>query len=212
MMLDEIPSIPPLSFFKVQTAFHRLHDEKEAIKLSKKYRLSSLSEMLYEEEFADVFIGWNSDGIACNVVVHEEFSDCFSPDFHKGDAFELCISTRAQKTSHMNKYCHRFYFLPKEKEGVQFAEVTKLRFEDMRPLATKQSIQMDVTFKSSSYSIYAFISKDALYSYDPENFNKLLFSYTVHRHKEPAQYFSFSEKNVKNILNPNLWAEVNLIS
>lgn len=210
MLLEEIEPIYPLHFFKINAEIHKLTTDDSKQKLSSKYLLSNFSDILDEEHFADIYMGWHQNGILFVIDIKEEFEDCFYPDYHRGDAFELLIDTKGLGTSHMNKYCHHFFFLPKEKEERQYEEITKLRYEDQRPLATSDSIRFQVEFKSNSYQMRVFLSKEALFGYNPQEMDKLFLQFIVYRHKQPAQHFCFSKKQFKSILNPSLWATVHL--
>lgn len=210
MTLEEMSPVSPLHFFKVKGTIEKLQTHELDQKLSSCYALSDLSELLYEESFAKVYVGWHKKGLLFHVHVKEEFSDCFVKTFDKGDSFELFLDTRNLKTTYMNKYCHHFYFLPKARDGIQFEDITKLRQEDHRPLLSKNDIEMDVHFSLNSYKLLIFIKADSLYGFDPTQFNSLSMQYIVHRHKEPPQYFAFSKNPFKSMLNPSMWAEMQL--
>ncbi|MBI5273730.1 MAG: hypothetical protein HY860_01600 [Chlamydiales bacterium] len=210
MLLEELEPILPLHFFKINTSVHKLVSDDRRQKLSSKYLLGNFSEMLEEEPFADVYMGWHHHGILFSFDIKEEFQDCFYPDYHKGDAVEILIDTKGLTSSHMNRHCHHFFFLPKQKEEKQYEEITKLRYENQRPLASDASIHLQVEFKSNSYQMRIFLTKDALYGYNPAECDKLLLQFIIYRHKQPPQHFCFSKKQFKSMLNPSLWANVQL--
>jgi hypothetical protein len=168
---------------------------------SDKYLLPCFSELIFEEPFADIYLGWNASGIACRADIKTAIKDVLYPDFEKGDAFELFIDTRDLKTAAYNtKFCHQFFFLPKEVDQVQKGEITHFRTEDL-----------ETTFTKKSYTLYIFLPKEILIGYDPFECARMGFSYRVHRKEKSKQHFTASSELFALESKPSLWSSLQFI-
>ncbi len=208
--LEELEPVVPIHLMRLQTKVHRLSRIGIDQKISSMYEVSDLSSLFDQESFAKIFLGWHPEGLLLKCEVSVPFSDVFFPDFTKGDAIELLISTREPTSPYMNRYCHQIVILPKEKEGVLCMELTKLRYEEERPLMEANLVQHHVNFHKSGYDCTCFFPKETLYGYDTDFSKQMAFHCTIFRHKQDPQFFSFSKKQYKSMLNPKLWAKITL--
>lgn len=175
------------------------------------FLLPALSKYNDEDVFSDVYLGWTESGLAARIDVHTTFKNAFYPYFKRGDAVELFIDTRDLKSAAYNtQFCHNFFFLPQEVEGVQKGECTHFRSEDSHPLTDEKNLFLETEFGKKGYTLYIFLSKDALVGYDPNSFNRIGFSYRIHRYGESAQHFSVSSQTFTLEQQPSAWISLQI--
>lgn len=180
--------------------------------LSDKYLLPDTSHLFKEEHFANCALGWNEEGLAFSLFVHQPFQGVALPNIEEGDALSLFIDTRDVKTTGYNtKFCHHFIALPKEVEGEHVKEATHFRGSEKRPLSDPAQIFIHSTFSRSSYQMHLFLPQEVLFGYDPTESNHIGFSYTVYRAHDIPQHFSCSSKDFKIEELPSLWSSIKLI-
>jgi hypothetical protein len=166
---------------------------------------------LGEDHFADVALAWNEGGIEVQVQVHQPFEGAFYPKFEEGDAVELFIDTRDLKEAGFpTRFCHHFLILPQEVQGVRALELTRFRNEDSHPLCDPEAIDVKAEMTSREYTLRISLPAEILYGYDPKTFDKMGFTYCIHRPKRESQHFSVSSKYVQVAQYPSLWASTQL--
>ncbi len=209
-ILEELEPVIPMHLLQVTTKVHRLAKTGAEQKVSSMFTLADFSKIFDQESFSKVYLGWHLDGLLLKCEVNTPFSDVAFPDYTKGDAIEFFLSTRVPTTPYMNRYCHQIVILPQDKEGVRCIEITKLRYEEERPLMDASQVEQIVSFRRSGYDCTCFFPKEILYGYYPEFTREMAFHITIFRHKQDPQFFSFSKKQYKSMLNPKLWAQITL--
>lgn len=198
--------ISPVNFFQLSTNCFYLPPEKA---LSKKYLLPDTSSLCDEEHFADLLIGWNHEGIAVQASISEPFKLVSYPELTRGDSVELFFDTRDVKTSGYNtRFCHHFFFLPEAVEGHRAGEITRFRTEDKHDLCDSNELQVDVKFKNYNYDMHIFIPSQCLYGYDPDQFDRLGFTYRINRAGGESQHFSVISQDFQLEQQPSLWSSL----
>ncbi len=206
--LEEIPSLAAANFLQIVAEVHR---SDAPISYKKPYLLPDTSLLLEEEKFADLAMSYSQSGLHIRLKVNQAFQDVAFPDVHKGDSLELFFDTRDRKSAGtIHKFCHHFVFLPKEIGGIQACEMTKFRLEDAHPLCDFKLLQIEASFKSKEYELQIFIDKEALYGFDPEQFNRLGFTYRVNRKGAPSQHFNLGSQEYLIEKYPSVWASLKL--
>lgn len=194
-ILESLPPIAPLHFFTLSL---------DVPKGKKGKKLPRTSEYLAEEHFGDVTLRWDDEGIWVQAVIDKKFEEATYPDFSKGDALELFFDTRDMKNAgFLTRFCHHFVILPQPVQGVLAQEITRLRADDTRPLCDPSEIETSTTFSRNGYTITAYFPSRILYGFDPQNFDRLGFTYRIHRYRGLSQNFS-SKTNVEQ--NSSGWA------
>jgi len=177
-----------------------------------KYALPSFSALMGEESFADWSVGWSTEGLAFDVLIQKPFEEAVYPEITKGDSVEIFIDTRDVKTSGFNtRFCHYFYFFAEPIEGRQKGELTHFRTEDAHPLCLPEDLVLEAELSSKSYRLKIFIPAECLVGYDPNEFNRMGFSYRVNRTKEPPQHFLTDSKEFTLEQQPSLWTSIKLV-
>lgn len=211
-MFEENPlALSPVNFFQLQLDCKRL-DKELSTKNAAKYRLPVFTHLCGEYQFADVSMGWAPDRIELLVEVNQPFQNASYPVIQRGDSVELCFDTRDVKTSGFcTRFCHHFYFLPEPFEGNSAGEITRFRTEDTHELADSTSLHCSMTSKRDSYSLHIIILQQALYGFDPEQFDRLGFTYRINRIGGGPQHFSVSTDDYQIEQQPSLWSSVKLV-
>lgn len=208
MFEDEEFALSPVNFFQLHVDCHYAPKGISG----KKYDLPNTSQLCAEEYFAKVALGWNEQGIECYVEVNQPFQQSYYPDVTRGDSVELMIDTRDVKTSGYNtRFCHHFFFLPEPLEGVQAGELTRFRTEDKHELCDPKDLKVKSQISSRSYSMKIFIPGHCLVGYDPEQFDRLGFTYRINRCHKESQHFSVVTRDYQIEQQPSLWATLKLI-
>ncbi len=190
--LDHISPILPIDFFSAQIDLF----EVEKGMLKKKHALPDFSDLLSEERFADVAMGWEQKGLHFAIDVNHLFAD--------GDSVELFIDTRDLKTAgFLTRFCH--YFLI---EGSTAQEITTFRTDDKHELCDSSLIEVKNTSQKRSYSLTIFIPADCLHGYDPSSFDRLGFTYRINRSGGHPQHFVLSSDTFAIEKEPSLWSSL----
>ena len=179
---------------------------------AKKYFLPDLSDLCSEPSFARAALGWNKDGLELFLEADKPVRHCHYPDVTRGDSFEVFIDTRDVKTSGFNtRFCHHFFFLPEAVEGHQAGEITRFRTEDIHELCDPKDLKIKANLQNRSYTLNIFIPAQCLYGYDPEQFDRMGFTYRVNRPDGPAQHFAVITEDYQIDQQPSLWSSIKLV-
>lgn len=208
-MFEEMPSLTPIDCFSLSAEVKRAPWD-EPLSFSS-HRLPETSELLAEEGFAQVAMGWSQEGIVLAITVSHPIADVCYPEFSEGDALELFIDTRDVKTSgFLTRFCHHFLILPEEVQGIRALEITRFRTEDAHPLCDPKEIQVVCEPRKDSYQLQVSLPASCLHGYDPQQCNRLGFTYRIHRKGKEPQHFSVSSRDVTIEQHPRLWASLTL--
>lgn len=209
MNSDDFFSLSPVNFFQIGIDCH--HTPAGTPLKGEKYRLPDTSALCGEETFAIVSMGWSKEGIEALVNVDRPIGQCSFPDVTQGDSVELCFDTRDVKTSGFNtRFCHHFYFLPEAVEGNQAGEITRFRTEDTHELCDSKELKVITQSSSKKYSMRIFIPSQCLHGYDPDQFDRLGFTYRINRFGGEPQHFSVVSSEYQIEQQPSLWSSVKL--
>lgn len=216
-MDNDVP-FTPVNFFQLSIDCNKLPKTHPSSPFTlneknfKTYLLPDLSALTSESSFADVAMGWSDAGIELFIAVKQAYLRSLYPQFDKGDSLEVCIDTRDVKTSGYNtRFCHHFYFLPESVDGQQAGELTKFRTEDAHELCNGAELKVEANLSPKSYILRCFIPASCLHGYDPEQFDRIGFTYKINRPSNSPQEFSVVAEDFKFQEQPSLWASVRLV-
>jgi len=208
---DFVP-LTPVNFFQLNADCHYIDSAKNQKIQTEKYLLPNTSSLCAEESFAEIFMGWNEEGLEICVKIGVPFQSVRYPAIELGDSIELFIDTRDVKTTGFNtRFCHHFFFLPEGVDGHFAGEITHFRTEDTHPLCDANELKIKSLIKRTSYTTNIFIPIHCLYGYDPTQFNRLGFSYRINRAGGFPQHFSVVGEDFPLEQQPSLWASLKLI-
>jgi len=198
-IFEELPALSPVQFFSLSWDCPYV---KEDLRANDEHRIPSTAELLGEEEFADLYMGWNEQKISLEIRSQRR---------SESDSVEFFFDTRDLKTKvQISKFCHHFVFTPDEKDGVFGKEMTRFRNEDIHRLCDPRELFVDVEGDDSSYILRIQIPAVCLFGYDPFQFQRLGFTYRVNRANGPSQHFAVSSEEFNIEQQPSLWATVKL--
>jgi hypothetical protein len=213
MFEEEFYPYRPVGFFQLgfDCPFLDLKGWQKAIESKKDYTIPDASSFCDEAPFAKVAMGWNPEGLAFMVSSSRPYKQSVYPEVSRGDCAELFIDTRDVKTSGYNtRFCHHFFFLPAAVDGVQAGEMTRFRTEDTHPLCDPKELQLDTLHSSKGYVLKIFIPSQCLTGYDPEQFDRLGFTYRISQAGGQKQHFSVVSDEYGLEQQPSLWSSVRL--
>lgn len=206
-VLEELPPLVPLEFFTLDANLRYSKTPPTSKSMLRSFLLPDTSEWLPEERFADVALAWNESGIYVVVSVNKPFEEASYPHFSDGDAVELFFDTRDLKTAGFaTKFCHQFVFLPEPVQGISAQEITHFRTEDTHPLCDSSDLQITAEIRKKDYELQLFIPAHCLHGYDPSSFERIGFTYRIHRYKGTPQHFALSSEHFSAAQHPRLWA------
>lgn len=166
-----------------------------------------------EENFAKLAMGWHEEGIGVHLQVNQPATRSFYPELGRGDGIELFFDTRDLKSAGFNtRFCHHFFFLPQPVEGISKGEKTHFRTEDSHPLCDPQALHCQVQLRKKEYTMKIFIPAQCLYGYDPKQFDRIGFTYRMHRFGGAPQHFAAVSTDFQIEQQPSLWASIKLIT
>jgi hypothetical protein len=205
---EDLPSLSPVQFFGVSCDCFYF---KRSFKPEKTFLLPSTGDLLGEDSFADVYIGWNMEKIALIISVHIPFQNVDEVDFRGGDSVEIFIDTRDLKTKgSVSRFCHHFVFFPTQVQNFYGREVTRFRGEDIHRLCHPEDLQVVPQIGKDSYRLAIEIPASSLHGYDPLSSPRLGFTYRINRSKGAPQHFAVSSEEYVIEQHPATWGTLKL--
>lgn len=206
-VLEKLPALAPGEFFSMERELHYSKSLPSSKLMRRSFLLPNTSEWLGEEHFADMAAAWNESGLFFGLFASKPFEEAFYPRFTDGDAVELFLDTRDLKTAGFaTRFCHHFLFLPQAIQGIQAQELTHFRTEDTHPLCDATDLQISSEFSKNSYELKIFIPAHCLHGYDPSSFERIGFTYRIHRFKGLPQHYSLNSQHFTLEQHPRFWA------
>jgi hypothetical protein len=209
--MDDLVPITPVNFFHLSLECSPV--KPGGLTSLKEHALPDLSDLCAEPYFAKVAMGWNKEGLEFFVEVGQPARRSHYPDVTRGDSVELFIDTRDVKTAGFNtRFCHHFFFLPEAVDDHSAGEITRFRTEDVHELCDPRELRVKTHLKSHNYTLQIGIPAHCLHGYDPEQFDRLGFSYRINRPDGPPQHFSVVSEDYQVEQQPSLWSSVKLVT
>ncbi len=206
--LEEI-TLHPLNYFHFELSCKK---KKGALKKAA-YAVPSFAEMHGEKECSTLYFAWSEEGLHFHLDSDVKMGESHFPDYDLGEALELFIDTRDIKNKTFNhRFCHQFVFLPEAVSGVQAKEVTRFRTEDLHPLAEASLLEVVSYKKKKGYEMEIFIPKEALFGYDPAEFNRMGFCFVQHFSDHSPVEMTLLQKEIQIDQNPSVWSSVKFVS
>lgn len=206
---EDVPDFSPVQFFEMSADCAYLKGE---IQPKKAYLLPSTEDLLGEEIFSDVYVGWSLDKLSFLIDVKAPFQKIVEGDFEKGDSVELFIDTRDLKArSSVSRYCHHFVFFPQQVGPFYGKEITRFRGDDVHTLCHPEDLLVSSTISPKGYRIVIDLPSACLHGYDPLSFSRLGFTYRINRYEQSAQHFAVSSKDYVIEQHPAMWGTLKLL-
>ena len=159
-------------------------------------RVPDLMGMGGGEAFAEIYTGWNAEGLffAADVKGNPE------PDVEpmrptRGDSLQIWVDTRDVRNAHRaSRYCHHYFFLPMGSgRGQKKPMAGQLRIRRARAQMTpcsSQEIEIASKVTRSGYRMEIHLRADLLTGFDPDENRRLGFTYLLRDHISGRQYWS----------------------
>lgn len=210
-LANESFKISPVSLFSISAICRRRGDQAKTSALSRQYMLPRLSALCAENPFASVAVAWDKDGLWATISTTKPFERASYPDVRDGDSVELFIDTRDSKASGFStRFCHHFFFLPQAVEGHVAGEITRFRTEDVHEWCDAKELRVSSSLGTEGYHLDLFIPAHCLHGYDPDQFDRLGFTYRINRPGDDPQHFAVCSKDFQVEQQPSLWASLRL--
>ncbi len=179
------------------------------------YRIPDLTALDGDVAFADLFMAWNETGLYFAVRVEGSRADVLPRQPLKGDGLQIWIDTRDVRDAHRaSRYCHHFYFLPKGTgRGGRSPIGKQMRIRRARSygrLCDPQILRVASTVLDSGYRMEIHLPPEALIGFDPEENNRLGFTYLLRDGKGGRQYWT-ADDPLPVSYDPSLWGRVELV-
>ncbi len=180
-------------------------------------RMPSMSELDDKSRaFADVRLGWNSEGIAVSVRVEGKKQPpwCRATRIEDSDGFYLCLDTRDVHDIHRaSRFCHLFGLLPSG-SGRQANEpsatvIPIARAKELPRPVPPDLIKIKSQVQVGGYSLRAVIPAAAITGFDPVEHPRMGFNYVVVDRELGFQPFS-STMDFPLLSDPSLWSTLEL--
>lgn len=206
-VLEELPPLVPMEFFALEGQLRYCKAPPSSKIMRKSFMLASMASWQAEERFADMALAWSEAGIFATLFVDKPFEEAFYPRFSEGDALELFFDTRDLKTAGFaSRFCHQFVFLPQAVQGIVAQEISHFRTEDTHPLCDPLDLQVAAQIGKKDYELQIFIPAHCLHGFDPSSFDRIGFTYRIHRYKGSPQHFALNSQHFSLEQHPRLWA------
>lgn len=177
------------------------------------FRVPDLMEVEGGEPFADFYMAWNDAGLYFAVHVRKAAGlDVQTKRPLKGDGLEVWVDTRDVRDAHRaGRYCHHFYFLPgrgsRKPVGGQ-ARIRRARAQGKLCDPGRLGVASKVT--RTGYRMEIHVPAEALRGFDPEENNRLGFTYLLKDRKLGRQCWTADEP-LPVSYDPSLWGTVELV-
>jgi hypothetical protein len=166
-----------------------------------------------KQAFARVYMAWHEKGLYFALDVKGK-AGCVVDERRplRGDGFQVWIDTRDVRTAPRgSRYCHHFCFWPQS--GDVTAGGRQFRLRRARAHARLQDAGRFSVASSShkdGYGMEIHIPADAMTGFDPEENNRLGFSYVL-KDKTLGRQFWTADETLPVSYDPSLWGTAELV-
>jgi hypothetical protein len=193
------------------------NEDEDLFTLPESCRLDNFADMDHKDNFADVRMAWNPEGIALHVEVRGKDRDLVG-DAAKprlSDGLSLWIDTRGDRTSHRaSRFCHQFHFLPTgggpDRDEPAFVQSKINRAMQDAPFAPSASVPFRCKQRAGGYRLAAFLPAAVLTGFDPEQNPRLGVFYCV-RDAEKGEQTLGPGTDLPFAEDPTLWSVLELV-
>jgi hypothetical protein len=207
-LFEDVPGFSAVQFFGMNSDCNYI---KKSLKPDKNFLLPSTSDLLGEEAFADVYVGWNVEKLSFYISSKVPFQKGGEGDFRREDSVELFIDTRDLKTKGVvSKFCHHFLFFPVQVQNFYGREITRFRNDDMHRLCHPEDLQVTPQIHDKGYTLSIEIPAACLHGYDPLSFSRIGFTYRINRLGAAPQHFAVSSEEYVIEQHPSTWGTLTL--
>jgi hypothetical protein len=192
-------------------------DDEDLFDLPEACRLENFAAMEGQENFADVRLAWNDDGLAVQVDVRGKDQppqgDATRP--RSSDGLTLWIDTRDARSGHRaTRFCHQFHFLPTgggpDRDEPAFVQSPIHRALAEAPTADPATVAFRVKRRAGGYRLTAFLPAAALAGFDPAQSPRWGIFYRV-LDAERGEQLLGAGPDLPYAEDPSLWGVLELV-
>ncbi len=176
------------------------------------FQVPDLTEIDGRKPYADFYMAWNDAGLYFAVHVRKTAGmEVQTKRPLRGDGLQIWVDTRDVRTAHRaSRYCHHFYFLPSKGSRKPVGGQVRIR----RARAQGKPCDPDrlgVASKATrtGYRMEIHLPTEVLQGFDPEENNRLGFTYLLRDRKLGRQFWTADEP-LPISYDPSLWGTVEL--
>ena len=159
---------------------------KSKFTLDESYMLPNLGQFEDQNQFADIRIGWNEEGIFISAEISKKKQSlwCRETQLLDSDGTQIWLDTRDTHNVHRaSKFCHWFVLLPTgggPKNEDPFCSMLKInRTKDDSPTINRHKVDVNSKISKTGYHLHAFISGKCLNGWDTNEHRQLGFNFAV---------------------------------
>ncbi|HPF39892.1 MAG TPA: hypothetical protein P5081_01955 [Phycisphaerae bacterium] len=136
-------------------------------------KLPALCELDNQKPFADIYAGWNDQGIYIGVSVRGRSValSCDASQFWKGDNVRVMTDMRdTRNIRRATRFCQHFFLLPASDDSRRpVAGGAKVqRATEESPIASANDLVIGSKIRKDGYDLTALLAADALNGFDPD--------------------------------------------
>ncbi|WP_437206432.1 hypothetical protein [Planctomicrobium sp. SH664] len=168
------------------------------------------------QQFAELSLAWNPQGLAVQVTVtgSQEAPIGLPETANPYDAVLVWIDTRDTQTLHRGtRFCHHFGAIPtgggKAGDEPVMKQVSVPRAREEAPAADPDSFLVEADVRPDGYRLSLWFSADALHGFDPATQPRLGFYITVHARHQGKQVLSVPD-DFPYEADPSQWVSLEL--
>ena len=179
------------------------------------FRIPDLMGMEERPSFAQLYMGWDDDGLYFAVEVPDKTQYKIDPkNYWQADCLELWIDTRDMKDAHRaNRFCHHFFFLPggsgRDGKSPIGRQTTIDKAREQAPPCPEDSIEVGLKRLKRSYRMEIALPATGLNGFEPHEFEHLGFNYTLRDSDFGLQSWSVG-RDIPVVHDPSTWGSVQL--
>jgi hypothetical protein len=192
-------------------------DDEDLFHLPEECQIDNFADMDGKNNFADVRLAWNPEGLAIQAEVRGKerppAGDAAKPRL--SDGLSLWIDTRDARTSHRaSRFCHQFHFLPAgggpDRDEPAFVQAKIHRALADAPLAPLGAVPFRCRQRASGYRLAAFLPAAVLTGFDPEQNRRMGVFYCL-RDAELGEQTLGAGTDLPYAEDPTLWSVLELV-
>jgi hypothetical protein len=179
---------------------------------TERHRLPSLGEIDGEDDWGEVYIGWDESGIyvACRVTGKTQPPRCDPKRFWQSDNLRLMTDMRDTRTIHRaSRFCQQFYFLPtgggRSGKDPVAASAKVNRAIASAPVVEPGRMPVAAEVTATGYALEANIPAECLAGFDPRD-NPRIGIYTMLEDADHGQQYLTVGDEMSWWVDPSLWA------
>jgi len=214
------PFIDPALLFHMEIPLRHWDGkwESKGVQLPETYQVPCFAEFSDRQIFSDIRLGWNANGLVIQVSVKGKRQTpwCRETRLDESDGFHLWIDTRCSPGIHRaTQYCHRFLWMPSgggpRRESSLAAMVPINRARSHPRAVDPKHLPLKTNLRHNGYEISAWIPREALTGYSPEEQPRVALYYAVIDRELGWQGLTLGpEYPVTD--DPSLWSQATLLA